>query len=29
LMANLARFCFCKTDDTLAEAARRLQRLKS
>lgn len=29
LMANLARFCFCKTDDTLDEAARRLQRLKS
>lgn len=28
LARNLARFCFCKTDETLKEAASRLQRLK-
>jgi len=27
LTANLARFCFCKTDEMLDEAARRLQKL--
>ena len=28
LTDNLARFCFCKTDEMLEEAARRLQKLK-
>ncbi len=29
LVANLARFTFCKTDETLLEAGRRLQRLRA